>query len=64
MTPYGEHALFLLECFFDSFHLVCNGWQNHVKLGKSTTETPEMLHEPIGEHALSWTVVYEWHSLF
>jgi hypothetical protein len=35
-----------------------------VNLGKSTTETPEMLHEAFGEHALSWTVVSEWHSCF
>jgi hypothetical protein len=33
-----------------------------VKLGKSATETPEMLHKAFGEHSLSWTVVFEWHS--
>jgi hypothetical protein len=36
----------------------------YMKLGKSDTETPEMLHEPFGEHSLSWTVVFEWHSRF
>jgi hypothetical protein len=33
-----------------------------VKLGKSNTETLEMLHEAFGEHSLSQTVVFEWHS--
>jgi hypothetical protein len=38
----------------------------YVKLGKSTTETLEMLmlHEAFGEHSLSWTAVFEWHSRF
>jgi hypothetical protein len=35
-----------------------------VKLGKSTTETLEMLREAFGEHSLSRTVVFEWHSRF
>jgi hypothetical protein len=35
-----------------------------VKLGKSTTKTLEMFHEAFGEHSLSWTVVFEWHSCF
>jgi hypothetical protein len=35
-----------------------------VKLGKSTTKTLEMLHEPFGEHSLSSTAVFEWHSRF
>jgi hypothetical protein len=34
------------------------------KLGKSATETLEMLCEAFGEHFLSWTVVFEWHSRF
>jgi hypothetical protein len=34
------------------------------KLGKSITKTPEMLHEALGEHSLSWTAVLEWHSCF
>jgi hypothetical protein len=33
-----------------------------MKLGKSTTETLEMLREAFGEHSLSWTAVFEWHS--
>jgi hypothetical protein len=35
-----------------------------VKLGKSATETTEMLHEAFGEHSLSRTAVFEWHSCF
>jgi hypothetical protein len=35
-----------------------------VKLGKSTTETLEMLHEAFVEHYLSQTAVFEWHSRF
>jgi hypothetical protein len=35
-----------------------------VKLGKSTTETLEMLREDFGEHSLSQTAVFEWHSCF
>jgi hypothetical protein len=35
-----------------------------VKLGKSTSETLEMLREGFGEHSLSWTAVFEWHSCF
>jgi hypothetical protein len=30
-----------------------------MKLGKSTTETLEMLHEAFGEHSLSQTAVFE-----
>jgi hypothetical protein len=33
-----------------------------MKLGKSTTETLEMLREAFAEHSLSWTAVFEWHS--
>jgi hypothetical protein len=32
------------------------------KLSKSTAETLEMLCEVNGEHSLSQTVVFEWHS--
>jgi hypothetical protein len=32
-----------------------------VKLGKSATETLEMLCEAFGEHSLSWTVAFESH---
>jgi hypothetical protein len=35
-----------------------------VKLGKSATETLEMLCEAFGEHSLSRTVDFEWHSCF
>jgi hypothetical protein len=35
-----------------------------MKFSKSTTETLEMLHEAFGEHSLSRTVVFEWHSCF
>jgi hypothetical protein len=35
-----------------------------VKLGKSTAETLEMLGEAFGEHSLSRTGVFEWHSHF
>jgi hypothetical protein len=35
-----------------------------MKLGKSATETLEMLHEAFGEHSLNRTVVFEWHSHF
>jgi hypothetical protein len=54
------------------FHFVCDGWQIkqhvgikfYVKLGKSATETLEMLREVFGEHSLIWTAVFEWHSHF
>jgi hypothetical protein len=35
-----------------------------MKLGKSATETLEMLHEAFGEHSLSMAAVFEWHSRF
>jgi hypothetical protein len=35
-----------------------------MKLGKSITKTPEMLHEASGEHSLSRTAVFEWHLRF
>jgi hypothetical protein len=73
VTPRSEHALFLHECFFDFvFRFACDGSQNRqrvcikfcVKLGKSATETLEMLHEAFEEHCLSRTAVFEWHSPF
>jgi hypothetical protein len=73
MTPHYEHLLFLNKCFFDfMFHFVCDVWQNqamccikfHVKLSKSATKTLQMLHEAFGEHSLSRTAVFEWHSRF
>jgi hypothetical protein len=35
-----------------------------VKLGKSATETLEMLCEAFGEHSLRRAAVFEWHSRF
>jgi hypothetical protein len=35
-----------------------------VKLSTSATETPEMHCEAFGEHSLSLTAVFEWHSCF
>jgi hypothetical protein len=35
-----------------------------IKFIQSTTETLEMLQEAFGEHSLSWTTVFEWHSRF
>jgi hypothetical protein len=35
-----------------------------MKLGKSATKTLELLHEAFGEHSLSRTAVFEWHSCF
>jgi hypothetical protein len=35
-----------------------------VKLGKSITETLEKLPDAFGEHSLSQTAVFEWHSHF
>jgi hypothetical protein len=35
-----------------------------MKLGKSATETLEMLFEAFGEHSLSRKAVFEWHSRF
>jgi hypothetical protein len=35
-----------------------------VKVGKSATETLEMICEAFGEHSLSQTTVFEWHSRF
>jgi hypothetical protein len=35
-----------------------------VKLSKSSTETHEMFREAFGEHSLSRTAVFEWHSRF
>jgi hypothetical protein len=35
-----------------------------MKLGKSATETYEMLCEAFGEHSLNRTAVFEWHPCF
>jgi hypothetical protein len=73
MTPGCEHALFLHGAFSTSCFVlfaldgkieqrVCiKFW---LKLGKSTTENLEMLHDAFGEHSLSRTAVFEWHSRF
>jgi hypothetical protein len=54
------------------FHFVCDGWQIKqriyikfcVKLGKCTAKTLEMPFEAFGEHSLTRTAVFEWHSHF
>jgi hypothetical protein len=54
------------------YRFVRDGWQSKqriyikfsVKLGKSTAGTVEMLCESFGEHSLSRTAVFEWHSHF
>jgi hypothetical protein len=38
--------------------------KSYVKLGKSATETHEMLPEAFGELSLSRIAVFEWHSRF
>jgi hypothetical protein len=35
-----------------------------LKLGKSATEALQMLRVAFGEHSLSLTAVFEWHSRF
>jgi hypothetical protein len=35
-----------------------------MKLSKTTTKTLKMLREAFGEHSLSRTAVFEWHSPF
>jgi hypothetical protein len=35
-----------------------------MKLGKSAIKTREMFHEAFGEHTLSRTTVFQWHSRF
>jgi hypothetical protein len=35
-----------------------------VKLGKSATKPLKMLHEAFGEHSLSRTAIFHWHSCF
>jgi hypothetical protein len=36
----------------------------YVRLGKSSTETPEMFREAFGEYSLTRTAVFEWHLHF
>jgi hypothetical protein len=40
-------------------HRVCI--KSCMKLGKSATETLEMVRVAFGEHSLSCTAVFEWH---
>jgi hypothetical protein len=59
-------SAFLTLCFILS---AMDGKIEHLhqvllKLGKSVTETHEMLCEAFGEHSLSWTAIFEWHSCF
>jgi hypothetical protein len=37
---------------------------SETKLGKSATETLEVLDEAFEEYYLIWIVVFEWHSRF
>jgi hypothetical protein len=69
-----EHTLFLHECFSTSCFVFLSAMdgkiEQHVcikfcvKLDKSATKTLEMYCEAFGEHSLSWTAVFEWHSHF
>jgi hypothetical protein len=64
-----DTVFFLHEYSFECFVLSVIGGkiEQHVcikfcvKLGKSATETPEMLREGFGEHSLTWAAVLEWH---
>jgi hypothetical protein len=67
MTPFYEHPLFLHSAFLTSYFTLSamdGKIEQHVcikfcvKLGKSTTETLEMLCEAYEEHSLSWTAVF------
>jgi hypothetical protein len=61
-------SAFLILCFILS--VMDGNIEQHVyikfcvKLDKSATETFKMLREAFGEHSLSETVVFEWHSRF
>jgi hypothetical protein len=57
--PRCEHALLLYECFFDFvFRFACDGWQNRAMC------LHQVLREAFGEHPLSRTEVFEWHTHF
>jgi hypothetical protein len=72
------HSAVNMHCFYMSAFLTLSfimsamdgKFEQHVcikfcvRLGKSTTETHEMLCEAFGEHSLSQTAVFEWHSQF
>jgi hypothetical protein len=61
-------SAFLMSCFVLS--AMDGKIKQHIcikfcmKLSKSATETVEMLRESFGEHSLSWSAVFEWHSRF
>jgi hypothetical protein len=61
-------SAFLTSCFvlsaMDGKIKQCICIKFCVKLGKSTTKTPEMLRESFGEQFLSLTAVCGWHSRF
>jgi hypothetical protein len=55
VTPLCEHALFLHECFFDFVFL----------LSAMDGKIEQRVYIPaFGEHSLSQTAVFEWHSHF
>jgi hypothetical protein len=73
MTPRCEHAYFYTSAFSTScfvFSAMAGKIEQRVcikfcmKLGKSASETLEMIREAFGEHSLSRTAVFEWHSRF
>jgi hypothetical protein len=66
VTPRCEHTLFLHDYFLDFVLSAMDGKieqhvciKFHMKLGKFTTETPEMLREALGDNSFSRTVVFE-----
>jgi hypothetical protein len=72
VTPLCEHALFYTSAFLHCLILSAIDGKSEqcicikfcVKLGKSATETLEILHEAFGEHSLNQTAGFEWHSHF
>jgi hypothetical protein len=53
-----------MSAFLTLFHFVCDGWQNRAVCLCIKFRNPEMLHEYFGEHSLSRTAIFEWHSHF
>jgi hypothetical protein len=72
VTPRREHELFLHELFF-TWCLVLSAMDDKIEqrvcvkffgeLGKSDTETLELLRETSGQHSLSRTTVFKLPSL-
>jgi hypothetical protein len=58
-SPFSASCLVLSAMDGKIEQLVCIKFC--VKLGKSATETLEMLRDGLGEHSLSRTEVSEWH---